>query len=289
MKKISVYIPAYNAEEFLSRCIEGLLKQTLTPDEILVIDDGSRDRTVEIARSYSEVRLIAHGENRGLGAARNMAFRAARNELVASLDADCVAETGWLEQLATNLDDERVGGAGGRLNESVQETMADRWRCEHMRQEWGDSRVDNPPFLFGCNNIMRKSAVLECRGYNERLRTNGEDADLSRRMKAAGWWLIYDPTAVAKHLRHDTLRSLMDTYWRWLYHGFEEPEKRMTPVRIVRRTLLGNIWHMFGGLARKDITSGNLEFLLVDFCLLFYFPQRDLREWRKLSAKRSGI
>lgn len=285
MEKISVYIPAYNAEEFLARCIDGLLKQTLSPDEILVIDDGSQDRTAEIAGSYAGVRLIAHGQNRGLGAARNTAFRSARNELVASLDADCVAGAEWLQRLAVNLEGERVAGAGGRLKEGVQDTLADRWRWEHMPQEWGDLRLEDPPFLFGCNNVLRKSAVVECGGYDEQLRTNGEDADLSRRLKAKGWKLIYDPTAPVTHWRHDTLESLMSTYWRWLYHGFEEPEKRLRPLKILRRALLGNVWHMFGGLARKDIASGRLEFLLVDFCLLFYFARRDLREWWKLSTE----
>ena len=91
---ISVYIPAYNVAEFLPKSIECLLAQTLTPDEILVVDDGSRDASAEIATRYSKVTLIRHEQNRGLAAARNTAFRSARNEFIASLDADCVADPG---------------------------------------------------------------------------------------------------------------------------------------------------------------------------------------------------
>src|SRR5215831_14943417 len=83
--KISVYIPAYNVADYLPRCLEALFAQTLPPDEILVIDDGSRDASAEIASKYPSVALIHHGTNKGLGAARNTATRAARNELVASL------------------------------------------------------------------------------------------------------------------------------------------------------------------------------------------------------------
>ena len=60
MGKVSVYIPAYNSGEFLSRAIDGLLAQTLPANEILVIDDGSRDGTAEIAASYSAVTLVRH-------------------------------------------------------------------------------------------------------------------------------------------------------------------------------------------------------------------------------------
>lgn len=283
--KVSVYVPAYNVAEFLPRCIEALLKQTHQPDEILVIDDGSRDTTREIASSYPAVTLVAHPENQGLGAARNTAFRAARNELVASLDADCVADPEWLASLVARIGDERLAGVGGRLLEGVRDTIADRWRCAHMPQQWGDEPLEDPVFLFGCNNLYRKSAVLGAGGYDASMRTNGEDADMSRRLKAAGWRLLYEPRAVATHLRHDTILSIMNTFWRWTFHGFENRRDRMTLYRILRRSILGNIWHMFRRMAQKDLSPGRWELLVVDIALLFYFPQREIREWLSMSSK----
>src|SRR5262249_51166246 len=96
MTRITAYVPAYNAAQFLAGCIESLLAQTLVPTEILVIDDGSSDNSVEIAQRYPRVRVIRHDRNRGLAAARNTAFRSAECELIASLDADCIAEPSWL-------------------------------------------------------------------------------------------------------------------------------------------------------------------------------------------------
>ena len=97
--RVSLYIPAYNAAGFLNASIEALLSQTLPPDEILVVDDGSRDATVDVVSRYKEAKLIRHDRNRGLAAARNTAVRAARNELVGSVDADCAADPAWLEKL----------------------------------------------------------------------------------------------------------------------------------------------------------------------------------------------
>ncbi len=97
--KVSLYIPCYNAERYIARAIEGALRQTNALDEILVVDDGSKDGTREIASRYP-VRIISHDRNRGLAAARNTGFRNARNELVASLDADCVARAGLVGKAA---------------------------------------------------------------------------------------------------------------------------------------------------------------------------------------------
>jgi glycosyltransferase involved in cell wall biosynthesis len=63
----------------------------------LVTDDGSQEETAEIARRYAQVTLVQHGTNLGLGTARNTAFRMARNDIVASLDADYIADARWLE------------------------------------------------------------------------------------------------------------------------------------------------------------------------------------------------
>jgi glycosyltransferase involved in cell wall biosynthesis len=217
--RISAYIPAYNAAEFLPQSIESLLAQTLTPDEILIIDDGSRDACAEFAARYPQVTLIRHEQNRGLAAARNTAFRSARNEFVASLDADCIADSGWLAALVPNLSDPQIAGTGGRLIEGVHRTVADRWRAAHMPQEWGAERIENPKFLFGCNNLFRKSVVLAAGGYDEAMRTNGEDADICRKHRDRGWKLFYDPRARATHLRRDTTRSILDACWRWLLFG----------------------------------------------------------------------
>ncbi len=145
---MSVYIPAYNSAEFLSRAIDGLLAQTIPANEILVIDDGSRDSTAEIAARYPAVTLIRHPHNIGLGAARNTGFRTARNELVASLDADCVPDPGWLAGLVRHFDDPKVAGVGGRLIEGNQRTVADRWRRAHMPQEWGDRTIAQSQISF---------------------------------------------------------------------------------------------------------------------------------------------
>jgi GT2 family glycosyltransferase len=285
VEKISVYIPAYDSAEFLSRAIDGLLSQTLPANEILVVDDGSRDATAEVAASYPAVTLVRHPHNCGLGAARNTGFRTARNELVASLDADCVPDPGWIAGLARHFDDPKIAGVGGRLIEGNQQTVADRWRRAHMAQEWGDQLLRDPKFLFGCNNMFRKSAVREAGGYDESMRTNGEDTDMSRRLLNKGWDLLYDPEPRVVHLRHDTMRSILDTYWRWWRFGVRAYANGVRLRSVLGHALFVHFRHTFLDLVRSDLNARRFELLGLDLAALGYFPYRDFRLWLEAHLK----
>ncbi len=85
---VSVVIPAYNAAGYLAPTIESVLAQTYRPIEVLVVDDGSSDDTVAIARSFGDPVRVIEQENRGPAGARNTGFAGARGDIIALLDAD---------------------------------------------------------------------------------------------------------------------------------------------------------------------------------------------------------
>jgi glycosyltransferase involved in cell wall biosynthesis len=101
MARISVIIPAYNAEKFIAKTIQSVLDQTCQDFEILVINDESTDRTLEVCQQFTDDRLrIISQPNRGVPGARNTGIRAAKGEFIALLDADDI----WLpEKLATHV------------------------------------------------------------------------------------------------------------------------------------------------------------------------------------------
>ncbi len=277
-QRISLYIPCHNAAEYLARVLSAALAQTLPADELLVIDDGSRDATCAIASRYP-VTTIRHQTNLGLAAARNTAFRAARNELVAALDADCVAEPRWLEILATRLETEKLDGIGGRLVETVLDSVPDRWRATHMPQHWGERPLAHPRFLFGNNTLLRKSAVERAGGYDQRMRTNGEDSDLSSRMRAQGAALAYEPAAVVRHLRRDSVLSLLDTYWRWWRCAPNSYLNGITLGAVLRNAWRVHFRAFFISTALADLRRRNFELLPLDLLMLLNLPLRDLRLW----------
>jgi len=277
--KVSTYVPAYNVAEYLPRCVEALFAQTLPPDEILVIDDGSRDASAEIVAKYPAVTLIQHGTNKGLAAARNTAMRAARNELVASLDADCIADPEWLAQLADAMQDPSIAGVGGKLTEGVQKNTADCWRAVHMPQHWGDAAIRNPRFLFGCNNLFRKSAVLAAGGYDESMRTNGEDVDICRRLREKDWNLLYIPAARATHLRHDTTRSILETSWRWWRFGVNAYAGGARLRSVLGHAIKVHFRYNFMEPFLEDLKAHRWFLVAFDFLVLAYFPYYDFRLW----------
>jgi GT2 family glycosyltransferase len=277
---VSLYIPCHNAERYLAPVIEGALRQTHPPDELLVVYAESRDRTLEIAGRYP-VRIIRQ-QGDGLAAARNTAFRSVRHELVAALDADCVPEPDWLEKLAPLMDDSAVGQVGGRLVETVLHSAPNRWREARMPQDWGTGRRVNPPFLFGCNTLTRKSAFEAAGGYDEKLRCGGEDCDISRRLVTKGFSAVYEPAAVVRHIRRDTLSSVMATFWRWNW-----TTSTSSPLSL--RSVLGRAFrlHLTANLvefAEQDLRARRYGLLWVDLMSSLYMPYLDFKAFRNTLA-----
>jgi len=274
--KVSLYIPCYNVGAYLAPVLEGVLKQTLPLHEIFVVDDGSKDRTCEIAERYP-VTIVRHERNRGLAAARNTGIQRAANEWVAWLDADCVPDPRWLEILAKVLADESVTMAGGRLIETVLASLADRWRAAHMPQDWGAARIDNPKFMFGNNGLARKAAIEQAGGYNERFTTNGEDVDLSMRLRARGCSFVYEPAAIVSHLRRDSVASVMNAYWRWWRSGVNAYANGVRLRSVVATFYRAHLGTSFLERIGRDLKQRRFELLPLDAYALAYMPCRDLR------------
>jgi glycosyltransferase involved in cell wall biosynthesis len=93
MPRVTVLMPVYNGDEFLGEAIESVLSQDFTDFEFLIIDDGSSDRSVSIARSYGDGRIIvkAHRENRGIVERLNQGLASARGEYIARMDSDDIS------------------------------------------------------------------------------------------------------------------------------------------------------------------------------------------------------
>jgi glycosyltransferase involved in cell wall biosynthesis len=272
---ISIYIPCYNVANYVAPVIEGALRQNLPADEIVIIDDGSTDNTCEIASHY-RVKIVRHERNRGLAAARNTGLQAARNEFVAFLDADCVPSPVWLETLITAFTSANVALAGGRLIEKYSTSYADRWRAAHMPQEWGDARLIDPKFMFGNNGIARKSILSLVGGYDERMRTNGEDVDMSQRLRERGYTFVYDPAATVEHLRHDSVSSVLNAYWRWWRFGVKAYAHTVRLRSIAATFYRAHLRTTLVQCVRKDLANRNFSLLFLDFLTPFYMLYRDL-------------
>ena len=111
---VSIIIPAYNEEKVIGACLDSIASLDYPKEllEVIVIDDGSTDRTAGIIAGYRSVKVIK-GLHKGPSAARNLALKQAKGEYVAFTDADCVVFPEWLKRLLKGFISEDVAGVGG--------------------------------------------------------------------------------------------------------------------------------------------------------------------------------
>lgn len=215
--KVSVYLPAFNMEKYIRNCLEGVLNQYRKPDEIILVNDGSTDRTMnEVYDLRDKIKIINHDTNKGLAAARNTGVGAARNEIVATLDTDAVPERDWLDNLIVPFTlSGDIGATRGAMYEKYSRNLADAWRTINMFQHSGpQSKII--PWIAGCNHAVRKSAWEKAGGFDEKFKTNYEDMTFSKALKDAGYYIFYTPDAVVWHHKQDTLMSVTKIFYNWM-------------------------------------------------------------------------
>lgn len=126
--RVSVIVPAFNAEATLGACLDSLCRQTLQPFEIIVVDDASTDTTswTAAAKGVRTLRMLGNG---GPGLARNAGAAVATGDILAFIDSDCVARPDWLEHMVGTLTREQLGavtgGYGGPLTEAFLPRLQD--------------------------------------------------------------------------------------------------------------------------------------------------------------------
>jgi glycosyltransferase involved in cell wall biosynthesis len=126
---VSIIVCAYDAEKKIERAISSLLDQTYSKKkyEIIVVDDCSNDNTVEIVKKFP-VRLIRHGENRGLAAARNSGLKCAKGKIYVCFDDDCIADKNWLKEIVEVYQTKRyIGGVAGLIREKSNPNLVEKF------------------------------------------------------------------------------------------------------------------------------------------------------------------
>ncbi len=278
-EKVTFYIPVYNVEKYIKQCIENILNQTYPIFEILIIDDASPDNSIEIARKYQEkypelIKIIKHEKNKGLASVRNTAIENAKGDFLATVDTDAVPEDTFLETIMMLFSKDKksnIAGIGGKLLEMNSVYAVDRWREVHMKQHWGE-KICEPEFLYGSTSVYRLSALKNVGGFDESYRTNYEDCDISKKLKKAGYKILYTPEAIAHHQRKDTLYSLVNTYYNWVVAPFKSHMTNFDTLIEKSKFSIDILYKFF----EEDIKFKRFQLLYPTFLSLIYFPLKDI-------------
>lgn len=197
---ISVIIPAYNSSGTISRAIESVMQQTLTADEIIVVDDGSRDNTCEIVQTHFPAVMLIKQKNAGAAAARNTGARSANGDLIAFLDSDDFWHKQKLEYQSSVFIQHPTLGICSTKCEFF--TESSDLNAAYLASIPMGSRTEIQvpfetmfrfPFLGTPSVMMRKELFNELAGFDESLET-AEDVDLwIRAVYSSEYRLIENP------------------------------------------------------------------------------------------------
>jgi glycosyltransferase involved in cell wall biosynthesis len=214
---VTVVVPCYNSERYIARCIKSILKQTVKPSQIIVVDDGSSDRTVQIAKRFP-IEIVQHGYNKGLAEARNTGIREAKGDIIFFVDSDCEMYPNDIEYALKDFQEYQVDAICGQEIVIDAKTIVDKYRA-HFPQSWGSIKIIDPHFLWGLCSAFKRESLLKVGLFSPIFKTNGEDVDISLRMKKMGYRLLYDPRIKVNHLRTDNILSLLKSTYRANYFG----------------------------------------------------------------------
>src|SRR5215472_11947961 len=205
--RVSVVVCAYNGDRTMEACLASLEKLTYPDYEVIVVNDGSTDRTLEISESYPYCRIISQ-ENKGLSVARNVGAEAATGEIVAYTDSDCVADPDSLNYLVGTMEAKGLAACGGpnfspTEKELVPEAVAvsPGAPCHVLLDD------EIAEHIAGCNMAFRRDALLGIGGFDPIFHAAGDDVDFCWRLQDAGYTIGYSPAAFVWHFRRNTVAA----------------------------------------------------------------------------------
>jgi len=223
---VSIVVPAYNEEKNIEECIKSLLTLDYPNKEIIIVDDYSTDRTADLVSKYPVI-LVRKSQRGGIAIARNDGIKAAKGEIIASTDADCIADRAWLKNLIRNYDNPTVGGVGGVVLYRSQNLLM-KYQAQHDREDWWKHGISKAyvTYLWGGNASYRKQVLEKVGVFEPGYGKYGyEDFELGYRILKAGYKLIGDTAAVVFHPREKTheksVRGMMINHFRAGY-GFSK-------------------------------------------------------------------
>lgn len=208
---ISVVVAVFNGEKTIAACLESLLRQDypLQQREILVVDNGSRDKTAEIIKGYP-VRYLYEGTFQGPSAARNRALSEVKGEIVAFTDADCVVAQNWLLQALKGFSSEKIGCVAGEILSFKPTTLAQYYAQTRGLLSQAQALTESfRPYAQTANVLYRLFVLERLHGFDPALRV-GEDADLAWRMQEElGLEIAFVKEAIVYHQHRECLSDLL--------------------------------------------------------------------------------
>jgi len=240
---VSVVIPVFNGVGTVGHTVECVLRQSLKPFEVIVVDDGSTDATADILKKFGNKIVYLPKNNGGPASARNMGVQLSNGDFVAFTDSDCLPDVNWLFNLMLGFNSPQVGGVGGVVR-SVDDNLTGEYVDTIGLLDPEPDPQGEIPYLITANACFRREALFRARLFDERFRKpGGEEAEICFRIKELGYHFRFAANAVVLHHHRQTTVSLLKTlanYGEGAYLlGKIRPGRRIEdPFRLLIRRMI---------------------------------------------------
>lgn len=194
----------------MESCLKALIAQMEPDDEIIMVDNGSTDRTVAIAESLGRVSTLKSSAST-ISAVRNFGASKAAGDILAFIDIDCYIREGWRKAVESILSDKSIDATG-----SLYDLPEDATWVETV---WWSSRpkeATKTHYMVGGNFVIRSHVFQAIRGFDEKLVTD-EDSDIGERLNQEGYVIVDDPRAGAVH--HGNPKTLWEFVSKEKWHA----------------------------------------------------------------------
>jgi len=211
LSEISVVIPAYNAGHNLDKCLDAIERLVVSPLEVIVVDDGSSDGSIERA-AMRGIRILAAPRRQGPAAARNIGAKVAQGRILFFLDSDVCVHCDALERVTAALSDPGVDAVIGSYDDdpSSPDFLSQYKNLMHCFVHQ-TSCSEASTFWSGCGAI-RRDVFLELSGFDANYKRPAiEDIELGYRMREAGRRILLDRDLRARHLKKWSFWGLLKT------------------------------------------------------------------------------
>ena len=255
---VSVIILNYQGIQFIQRCLETVLDSGYPRLEIMVVDNGSTDDSMRIARAYGErVICIENGKNLGFAAGCNVGIRESHGDIVLLLNVDTMVRENWVESLVEQfVADEQVALAGSRLlfldGSTIQHAggvVEPNGMCRHRGYgEKDDGRYKlrcEVDYLTGASLAIRRSALDEVGLLDEGYFFYYDDVDLASEMKKHGYSAVYVPESVVLHFETFGIKKKSFAYYKRFHRGRIRYILKQFGVRYFFMTFLRAEFHWY--------------------------------------------
>jgi len=242
---VSVIVPAYNEEKVIISCLHSILKSRYPVFEVIVVDDGSSDRTLALAQQIQDERLhVVTKINGGKASALNYGISLARHEAVVAIDADTVFNTYTLSFLLKHFVNPKVGAVSGNTRIANRHRLITKLQSlEYVVGFNLDRRMGD---LFDCITVVpgaigafRKSVLEQIGGFAPD--TLAEDTDLTLSVKELGYRIVYEASAIAYTEVPSTINDLLKQRFRWTFGTMQAAWKHRRSFLNPRQGTLGLI------------------------------------------------